>query len=100
MTICERTGVWAALSERSYGGIGFDSDGILSGLIKAKADVRSTTKNAHTQAKRAFLDENPKDINYQSLVFTMRLVCDSYPLLIPSACAIPLQYRYHSDTTT
>ena len=46
MTICERTGVWAALSERSYGGIGFDSDGILSGLIKAKADVRST-KNTH-----------------------------------------------------
>ena len=45
MTICERTGVWAALSERSYGGIGFDSDGILSGLIKAKADVRSTTTN-------------------------------------------------------
>ena len=44
MTICERTGVWAALSERSYGGIGFDGDGILSGLIKAKADVRSTTK--------------------------------------------------------
>ena len=45
MTIRERTGVWAALSERSYGGIGFDSDGILSGLIKAKADVRSTTTN-------------------------------------------------------
>jgi hypothetical protein len=41
------------LSERSYGGIGFDSDGILSGLIKAKADVRSTTKNAQIQEKRA-----------------------------------------------
>ena len=38
----ERTGVWAALSESSYGGIGFDCDGILRGLIKAKADVRST----------------------------------------------------------
>ena len=51
MTICERTGVWAALSERSYGGIGFDSDGILSGLIKAKADVRSTKKYAQIQGQ-------------------------------------------------
>jgi hypothetical protein len=32
------------LSERSYGGIGFDSDGILSGLIKAKADVQRYNK--------------------------------------------------------
>ena len=53
MTICERTGVWAALSERSYGGIGFDSDGILSGLIKAKADVRSTKKYAKVPSKIA-----------------------------------------------
>ena len=37
MNYCERTGVWAALSERSYEGIGFDCDGILSGFIKAKA---------------------------------------------------------------
>ena len=62
MTICERTGVWAALSERSYGGIGFDSDGILSGLIKAKADVRSTTKNVNVQENEQYV---PKD----------RLVC-------------------------
>ena len=50
----ERPCTWAALCERSYGGIGFDCDGILGGLIKAKADVRSTTKNAHTQVKRTF----------------------------------------------
>ena len=67
MTICERTGVWAALSERSYGGIGFDGDGILSGLIKAKADVRSTTKYAQIQGARR------KNINKQHLYWLAQL---------------------------
>ena len=67
MTICERTGVWAALSERSYGGIGFDGDGILSGLIKAKADVRSTKKYAQIQGTRR------KNINKQHLYWLAQL---------------------------
>ena len=65
MTICERTGVWAALSERSYGGIGFDS--VLSGLIKAKADVRSTKKYAQIQGARR------KNINKQHLYWLAQL---------------------------
>ena len=77
MTICERTGVWAALSERSYGGIGFDSDGILSGLIKAKADVRSTTTNYGF-------------ITGSYATFTMRLLYDYYVIHIPClSCAYP-----------
>ena len=53
MTICERTGVWAALSERSYGGIGFDCDGILSGFIKAKA-VSEVQQKMHIRKQNMY----------------------------------------------
>ena len=46
--------VWAAFCERSYEGIGFMRVIFCVGY-KAKADVRSTTKNAHTQVNEHFL---------------------------------------------
>ena len=52
---CERTEVWAALSERSYEGIGFISVAIVRG-IKAKADVRRYKKNAQIQKKSRKVD--------------------------------------------
>ena len=53
MNYCERTGVWAAFSERSYEGIGFNEDGIVLGL-KPRQMFEDTTKFADVQEKSHF----------------------------------------------
>ena len=45
---CERTEVWSAFRERSYGGIGESCVENMGGMIR-QGSVRSTTKNAHVQ---------------------------------------------------